>query len=203
MSQLEIEEMMVPHEQAAIAVRLRDGDLATIRPLRGGEADTLLTVFAGMSDTSRTLRYLTGMPSLPRQVLSVLTDVDDDRQVAWAAFVEGEPAGIARYVRLRDSTTAEIAFEVVDLHHGRGLATVLLDAVTTVAAARGIRRIEATMAPSNVASRRLLERIGLTGRLVSGLVEAEGALRLLDPPAVDRGAVLRLACAPDLALGVG
>lgn len=203
MSQLAIEEMTVPNERPAVVARLRDGDRATIRPMRGDEADTLLSVFAEMSDASRTLRYLTGMPSLPRPMLSVLTDIDDDRHVAWAAFVAGAPAGIARYVRLPGSTTAEIAFEVVDRHHGRGLATVLLDAVTTVAAARGIRRFEATVAPSNVASRRLLERIGLTGRLVSGLVEVEGALQLLDPPAVDRGAVLRLACAPDLSLGVG
>ncbi len=31
--------------------------------------------------------------------------------------------------------------------------------------------------------------------MVDGLLEAEGPLRLLDPPVVDRRAVVRLACA--------
>ena len=51
------------------------------------------------------------------------------------------------------------------------------------------------MSPSNTASRRLLDKVGAATRLVDGLLEAEGPLRLLDPPAVDRSALLRLLCA--------
>ncbi len=189
-----------------VEVGLRDGSRAALRPLDHGETEPLLAVFAGMSDASRSLRYLTGLPRLPRQMLTVLTDVDGDRHSAWLATVAGQPAGIARYVRLPGSpTTAELAFEVVDHHHGLGLGTVLLDTITTVAAARGVHRIQATLAPSNTASRRLLARIGLLTRPVDGLLEAEGPLRLLDPAAVDRSAVVRLACAgPDeAALDIG
>jgi hypothetical protein len=52
------------------------------------------------------------------------------------------------------------------------------------------------MAPANVASKRLMERVGARGGMVSGLLEVEGRLRLLDPPTLDRSAVVRLACAP-------
>jgi RimJ/RimL family protein N-acetyltransferase len=68
--------------------------------------------------------------------------------------------------------------------------------VTTVADAGGVRRIQGTMAPANVASRRLMERVGARGGTVSGLLEVEGRLRLLDPPALDRSAVLQLAWGP-------
>lgn len=187
----------VQHAWETVRARLRDGGIADLRPLDAGEADALLAVFDGMSASSRALRYLTGLPRLPSQMLSVLTAVDGDRHVAWLASVDGVPAGIGRYVRVPGCpTSAELAFEVVDEQHGRGLATLLLDAVTTVADARGVRRIQGTMAPANVASKRLMERVGARGGTVSGLLEVEGRLRLLDPPALDRSAVLRLAWAP-------
>jgi RimJ/RimL family protein N-acetyltransferase len=206
MSQLTKAELHVAHEEGLLDARLRDGTPVSLRPLEHGETEPLLRVFDGMSGESRALRYLTGLPRLPQPMLSMLTAVDDDRHVAWLASVEDEPAGVARYVRASGSArTAEVAFEVVDRHHGRGLGTVLLDTITTVAAARGIRRIQGTLAPSNTASRRLLAKVGATTRWVDGLLEADGPLRLLDPPVVDRSAVLRLVCGAswDAALDIG
>lgn len=206
MSQLDTLASYAGQEEGFVRAHLRDGAVAVLRPLSQGEADPLLQVFEGMSAQSRALRYLTGLSDLPRSMLSMLADVDGDRHVAWLASVEGAPAGVARYVRVAGCPkTAEVAFEVADAHHGRGLGTVLLDAVTTVAAARGVRRIQATMAPSNAPSRWLVERIGARGRIVDGLVEAEGPLRLLDPAVVDRAAVVRLACTGswDAALDIG
>ncbi|HSJ19838.1 MAG TPA: GNAT family N-acetyltransferase [Nocardioidaceae bacterium] len=194
--------------ERSVQARLRDGGAAVLRPQRPGETDVLLAVLDGMSEESRALRYLTGLPRMPRRMLDMLCDVDGDRHVAWVASVDDEPAGIARYVRLPgDPTSAELAFEVVDAHHGRGLATVLLDTITTVASTRGVRRVQGTLAPSNTASRRLLARIGLETRSAGGLLEAEGPLRLLDPAVVDRREVVRVACTGagvgDIALDIG
>lgn len=180
----------------AVSALLRDGARATLRPLGSGESGPVTAVFAGMSAQSRATRYLTGMTDLPAVTLRMLTDVDDDRHVAWLASVDDEPAGIARFVRAPGCrTTAELAFEVADRYQRRGLGTVLLDTITTVAAARGVRRIQATIAPANTPSRLLVERIGARTRLVDGLLESDGPLRLLDPPVVDRSAVVRVACA--------
>ncbi len=196
MSQLQTFDRQNLRDDPSIRARLRDGGVATLRPLGPGETEPLLAVFSAMSGDSRARRYLTGMPRLPGQMLRMLADVDGERHVAWLASVDGEPAGIARYVRLDDfPSTAEVAFEVVDRHHGRGLATVLLDVITTVAAAKGVRTVQATTDPGNVASQRLVTRVGASTRLVSGLVEAEGPLHLLEHATVDRGAVVRLACA--------
>ena len=206
MSQVHSAGPHLPRQVDHIGARLSDGTAVALRPLVRGETAPLLGVFHGMSAHSRGLRYLNGLPDLPPRMLSLLTDVGGDRHVAWLASLEDEPVGIARYVRLSGCpTAAELALEVVDRLHGRGLGTVLLDTITTVAAARGIRQVHGTLAPSNTASRRLLARLGAATRPVDGLLEAEGPLRLLDPPAVDRSALLRLLCAGcwDAGLDIG
>jgi len=58
--------------------------------------------------------------------------------------VEGRPAGIARYVRIPDGP-ADLAFEVADAQQGRGLGSLLLDAVATVARANAVNRVSATV----------------------------------------------------------
>ena len=181
-----------------VTVRLRGGRLVELRPLRHGERDALLAVFDGMSPESRALRYLTGMLRMPSATLDLLTDVDGDRHVAWLASAQGQPVGIARYVR-DDAGIAEVAVEVVDDHQGLGIGSALVDAVTTVAAARGVDRVRALLSPDNEASRRLVTRIGVRLQVVDGLLEGEGRLRLLQPPRIDRQRVLALALHPERA----
>ena len=175
-----------------VPVQLRDGRLVDLRPLQRGERGPLLAVFDAMSPESRALRYLTGMIRLPSAMLDLLTDVDGDRHVAWLASAHGQPVGIARYAR-DDAGVAEVAVEVVDDHQGLGLGSALMDAVTTVAAADGIQRVRALLSIDNEPSRRLVTRIGVHLDVVDGLLEGEGRLRLLQPPRVDRQAVLALA----------
>lgn len=182
-----------PTDHAPLEVVLRDGGRAVLRPMAAGETAPLDAVFAGMSSESRASRYLVGLPRLPESYRRALTDLDACRHVAWLAEIEGVPAGIARFVRLPgDAGIAEFAFEVVDEHHGRGLAGVLLDVVTMVAIDRGVETLRANVAPDNVASRRLVTRGGAKVRLVEGILEVEGPLRAAITPLVDRALVLRL-----------
>jgi GNAT superfamily N-acetyltransferase len=178
-----------------VVVRLPDGGTTQLRPLAAGETAPLLEVFAGMSTAARADRYLAGLSRLPGAMLSALTSVDGCDHVAWLATVDGRPAGIARYLRTAPAT-AEVAFEVVDLHHGRGVGSALLDAVLTDAVLHGIRRLQATVAPTNPRSQRMLRRLGLALHDVGGLLEAEGPFRMLDPARVDRDAVAALAARP-------
>ncbi|CUR55221.1 hypothetical protein NOCA2230141 [metagenome] len=182
----------VPQVPDAVPVWLPSGRVVSLRPLHHGERDPLLTVFDGMSSASRAQRYFTGLVRLPPSMLAPLTDVDGHRHVAWLASLERRPVGIARLVRDGDRV-AEVAVEVVDDHHGQGIGSVLMDAVTTVAAALGVTRVRASLTPDNEPSRRLVTRIGVRLRLVDQLLEGEGPLRLVDPARVDREAVLALA----------
>ncbi len=175
-----------------VAVPLPGGGVVRLRPLSHGETAPLEAVFAGMSGEAREQRYLTGLRHLPGPMVSALTDVDGARHVAWTAELAGRPVGLARYV-LEEPGIAEIAFEVVDAHHGAGIGTALVDAVTTVAAARGVRRLRALVHPGNGPSLRMLRRVGVQLTVADGLLEGEGPLRLVDPPRVDRAAVVDLA----------
>jgi RimJ/RimL family protein N-acetyltransferase len=175
-----------------VAVSLRDGGLAALRPLDAGHEAALVEVFGQLSPTSRANRYLVGLPVLTRSMISALVAVDGHDHVAWLASVEGRPVGIARYVRTRPAQ-AEIALEVADAHQGRGLGTALLDTITTLACVNGIRRLEAIVLPDNRPSLRLLARIGVPLLPCGPTLEGSGPLRLLDPACVDRAAVVALA----------
>jgi RimJ/RimL family protein N-acetyltransferase len=176
-----------------VRVRLRDGGSVLLRPLVGGEVAVLQTVFGGLSTRSRRQRFLVPMPRLPSGHRRALADVDGHRHVAWVALVDGVPVGICRYVTTaRDA--AELAFEVVDAQQGRGIASALVDAVTTVARARGITWLEATVEPGNLASEAVLARVGIDLFLSDGLLEGRGELRPAPSTSlVDQRAVLALA----------
>lgn len=175
-----------------VRVRLADGGAVILRPLRAGEIDVLETVFDGLSPQSRQQRFLVPMPRLTGSARRTLANVDDRDHVAWVALSDGQPVGISRYVRTGPDT-AEVAFEVVDAEQGRGIGLALVDAVTTVASANGVRRLEATVEPGNHASVAMLSRLGIRLRMDDGLLEGSGQFSLLTPPSrVDRRAVLAL-----------
>ena len=176
-----------PHDR--VEVSLNKGGMVSLRPLRRHETAPVLAVFDAMSELSRARRYLTGMPHLPPRLLRYLADVGCRDHVAWLATIDGQPAGIARYVAV-DSCLAEVAFEVADQYQDRGLGSALLDTITTVACANGFASVTASVHPANRASLRLLRKIGLRLQMSDGLLEGVGPLRLMDPPQVDRAAVL-------------
>jgi RimJ/RimL family protein N-acetyltransferase len=180
-------------DDAYVTACLNRGE-ARLRPLRHGELAPQQAVFDGLSEASRTDRFLTGVDRLTPAMWGALTDVDGHDHVAWLATVDGRPAGLARFVRVAPCT-AEVAFEVADEHQGLGLGTVLLDTVTTVAAALRIRRLQASVLGTNLASQHLLAGIGLLLHPSDGILEGESLFHLIDRPRVDRPAVLRLAFA--------
>jgi RimJ/RimL family protein N-acetyltransferase len=175
-----------------VHVRLRDGGSVLLRPLVGGEVAVLETVFEGLSTRSRRQRFLVPMPRLPSGHRRALADVDGHRHVAWVALVDGVPVGICRYLTTAPDA-GELAFEVVDAHQGRGIASALVDAVTTVARARGITWMEATVEPGNLASEAVLARVGIELFLADGLLEGRGELRPAPSTLVNQRAVLALA----------
>ena len=182
-----------PSPRREIIAVLRDTGSVVLRPLGDGETTPQLAVLEGLSDRSRQQRFLVPVPSqLPAAMQAALGAVDGHRHVAWLASVDGRPAGVARSVELRTGA-AEIALEVVDAHHGRGIGTLLLEAVTTVAAARGVRQLSASVLPGNVASVRLLAHVGLRLRAAGGVLEGSEPLRLPCPARLDMAAVLTAA----------
>ena len=132
-----------------------------VRPL-GRDEDALLdTIFTGLSPRSRYLRFHSPVHRLTESVRRSLLVVDGRDHVALVAVSQrGEALGIARLIRdavRRDE--AEVAFEVVDAHQGRGVGRRLLTAIVEEAGRVGISRVHAWVLTGNVAALALLRAV--------------------------------------------
>jgi RimJ/RimL family protein N-acetyltransferase len=157
-------------------VRLRDGSQALIRPIAPEDRSLLRALYHELSDLSRRRRFLVPTSELSDDDLGYLTDVDHKRHEALIALdPEAERAvGVARYVRVPgDREAGEVAVEVVDDWHRRGLGTALLDRLTQRARENGLVRYTALVSPDNDVVLNALGRNGAerTGTTSDGDVE--------------------------------
>jgi RimJ/RimL family protein N-acetyltransferase len=119
-----------------------------LRELGPGEHAVVDAVFAGLSPLSRYRRFHTGTPRLGRAVRERLAAVDGRGHIAVAAFAQGRPIGTARLVS-RDGHRADLAVEVVDAWHGRGVGGRLLRAVADLGRAAGLTEVVAEVLADN------------------------------------------------------
>ena len=95
-------------------------------------------------------------------------------KILMALSQDGEPVGVARYIRLReDPATAEVAVTVVDPWQGRGAGSALLALLATRAREEGITTFRATCLAENRAMLDLLRALGPTSQETAtrGVVE--------------------------------
>ena len=145
--------------------RLRDGTRILMRPLRLEDREDLVRGFEKLSMDSRRYRFLTPLRKLTDYQLKSLIEVDNPNHVAigvkdigrW-----GKPGiGVARFVRLEsEPLIAEFAITVIDAYQNRGLGTLLLEILMTLAHDRGIEVLRGFLLADNMAVIRLLERFG-------------------------------------------
>ncbi|HEY3438244.1 MAG TPA: GNAT family N-acetyltransferase [Actinotalea sp.] len=133
-------------------VVLRDGGTVHVRPIRPEDAGALQAFHVAQSERSIYFRFFAPLERLPERDLDRFTHVDHRDRVALIA-VAGQDAGeriigVGRYDRT-DPESAEIAFNVSDDHHGRGVGSVLLEHLAAAARERGIRRFTAEVLPAN------------------------------------------------------
>jgi ribosomal protein S18 acetylase RimI-like enzyme len=146
------------------ALRLRRGEVLLIRPLRDGDAETVLEVFERLGERSRRARFNGAKPRLSPTEVEHLAAVDETRHVL-VAYLEGDerdrPIALARLVR--DGSAAEIAFEVADEHQRLGIGSALTAELLSDARAAGITEVTALVASDNAAAVSVLRRV--LGRL--------------------------------------
>src|SRR5918996_5332193 len=122
-----------------------------LRRLQPGERTPVLDVFAGLSERSRRLRFLGPKPRLPERDLALLIDVGCCGREAVVAVDEetGRSIGIGRFVRDPAVPEADVAFEVVDEWHGRGVGRRLAAELARLAREDGVLRLRATIERGN------------------------------------------------------
>jgi acyl-CoA synthetase (NDP forming)/GNAT superfamily N-acetyltransferase len=132
-----------------VDVALRDGGTVRVRPMEAADGNALRALLTGLSEDSRYLRFFTGGADMGRAAAGMIEL--DPRQGHGLVAVTGEPERVvahAGYVR-ESADRAEVAFEVADDWHGRGIATVLLGHLSEQATADGVRTFTATVLPEN------------------------------------------------------
>jgi GNAT superfamily N-acetyltransferase len=180
-----------------VPIALRDGSRVRIRPVRRSDSELLLRGFRRLSPESRYRRFLTPTPELSKTTVRYLTDVDHHDHEAMIALGERskEGVGVARYVRHpARPEAAELAVTVIDEWQGRGLGTLLLEAISLRAREEGIDTFTALMLVENNQMMDLLKQLGAVrtvdraaGTGVRSTPDWPGSLRAARSSAVQRG----------------
>src|SRR5262245_20451231 len=142
----------------AAVMKARDGRRVLIRPVTSSDKRLLRRGFERLAGESRYRRFRAPMLYLSDELIGYLTEVDHHELEALVAIDEEthEGVGIARYVRGDRADTAEVALAVVDHWQGKGIGTLLLDALAARARDEGIARFTALMLAANDELRELL-----------------------------------------------
>lgn len=153
----------------AVELDLPNGERLRIRPITKDDRPLLVAGLGELSDRSRFLRFHTLVRDLTDAQLEYLTDLDYRDHFAWGAgiIIDGEevPAGVARYVRDPDHPErAEAAVTVVDAWQGRGIGTMLLEAIADSALHNGITVFTAYVLSEN---REMLDLFSALGASVT------------------------------------
>jgi acetyl coenzyme A synthetase (ADP forming)-like protein len=145
-------------------VILKDGTTLRLRPPRSGDVEALVAFFSNLSEQSFYFRFH-GAPQIGPKLADPFVDPDwDDRgsYIGAVAATNGEEriVALASYARLREASTAEVAFAVADELQGHGAGTRLLEQLAERAHGVGIERFVAEVMPENSAMLRVFEDAG-------------------------------------------
>ncbi len=150
--------------ERCLTTRLATGERILLRPVGRHDRARLRDGIAAMSDHSRYLRFFTGARTIPDEVIDRLVDVDGQRHIAWGAIdlgAPGQPAiGVVHAIRKGNLPEADLALGVLDAHHAKGIARLLLTAVVFDCRVQGIDWLEADTLAENSAARRLFRAMG-------------------------------------------
>ena len=145
-----------------VHAELPDGTTVWIRPLLARDREEFAAALARQSEEWRHRRFFSAVKPSPALV-DYLVHLDYMGHFAWSV---GQPPpvggiGTARFIRSHDDATlAEVAFEVEDAWHGRGVGTLLLGALGAAASRVGIGTFRAEVLYENRAMRAVLNKAG-------------------------------------------
>ena len=134
---------------AARDVVLADGGSARVRTARPDDAERLVAFHRGLSLETIHFRYFSALAKLPQRILDRFTRVNFDRDMVLVAELGDRIIALASYHGDGAPGVAEVAFVVADEHHGRGLATLMLEELAEVARERGVSRFRADTLSNN------------------------------------------------------
>jgi GNAT superfamily N-acetyltransferase len=118
-------------------VCLLGGTTVSVGPVRPHDERALRRFLGELCPEARRLRFFSGAVDVPGAARWAADPLTGGRHGLVARDATGAVVGHAVYMQL-DPTSAEVAVEVADHLHGRGLATRLIERLAIMAEARGI-----------------------------------------------------------------
>jgi acetyltransferase len=126
----------------------------------------------GLSSESRYFRFVSSMRELPERLLSRLTLIDYDREMALVAayrertagpdgtFTESERIiGVSRYVTNPDKSTCEFSLVIADEFSGQGLGSRMMLSIIELARSKGLAQIEGLVLSKNAPMLKLMRSL--------------------------------------------
>lgn len=129
-------------------VVLRDGSVAHVRPITPADGAAMRTFHAGQSEESIYLRFFAPLRELSDKDIHRFTVVDYDERVALVVTLRDDIIGIGRYDKV-DASTAEVAFNISDHYHGKGIGSILLEHLAAIGFEAGVTKFVAEVLPQN------------------------------------------------------
>ncbi|TYB41048.1 bifunctional GNAT family N-acetyltransferase/acetate--CoA ligase family protein [Actinomadura chibensis] len=162
---------------------LTDGTQVEIRRLAATDRDAVRALHVGLSEESLYLRFFGLNRGMASAVAERVCRPDGDDHAALGAWLDGDLIGVAEYEPTGVPGEAEVAMAVADRMHHRGVGTLLLEHLGSLARANGIQAFRADTLAENTAMLRVFTDAGMPARRrASG-----GVVDLTLPLAVDEG----------------
>lgn len=171
--------VFIPDDRPRVELRLDDDSEMILSPIVPEDVGLIEEGLERLSVESRFTRFGQGIAHLSRGELEYLTHVDQRTHVAWGALVDGEVAGVGRYVATEDGCS-EVAITVVDEYQRRGVGSALLGVLAAVARADGVDEFCFEVVPGNLAVEHLVKGLELHPDVSGSLLE--GSVRIADFP---------------------
>ena len=152
---------------------LADGRTMTIRPAGPDDYGPVRQLHEAMSPDNLYFRFFSASRSSAEWEARRVCLRDDPGRVALLGVLGDEVVGVASYEVTADAAAAEVALAVADGMHGRGIATLLLEHLVSLARAQEVKVLVADVLPDNYPVLRVLSDAGLAvrRRLGNGVVE--------------------------------
>jgi acyl-CoA synthetase (NDP forming)/GNAT superfamily N-acetyltransferase len=151
---------------------LVDGSTVGIRAARPDDFDAVRAMHEALSPRNAYLRFFSLSPLNAEREAQRVTRAPGPGHAALLAWLGGELAGVASYESGDQPGIAEIALAVPDDLHGRGIGTLLLEHLVSIARQRKLQAFTAVALPENAAMLGVFADAGLPEqrRLIDGEV---------------------------------
>jgi acetyltransferase len=142
-------------------------DALLVRPVQAQDAAAEQAFVSGLSASSRYRRFHIALRELPPSLLRAMTEVDQQRHVAFVAQTpDGHIIADARYVHLDEAGhDAEFALAVADSHQRHGVGRAMLQRLMQHAREHGVRRLVGDVLWDNAPMLAMVRALG--GKLVA------------------------------------